>query len=101
MKSAMLLEKRTNADADADGALQNDRSDLTMKWLRSTFSDWAAESTSDPREVCEQALAHNRQDKAEAAYFRTDLFEKRRAMMEEWAEYARSMKADKKQISGP
>lgn len=63
------------------------RSDLTMHGFRSTFRDWAAESTNYPREVCEQALAHNRQDKAEAAYFRTDLFDKRRAMMDEWAEY--------------
>lgn len=65
-----------------------ERSDLTMHGFRSTFRDWAAESTSYPREVCEQALAHNRQDKAEAAYFRTDLFDKRREMMEEWAAYA-------------
>jgi integrase len=70
------------------------RSDLTMHGFRSTFRDWAAESTSYPREVCEQALAHNRQDKAEAAYFRTDLFDKRRAMMEEWATYSCSIKAD-------
>jgi integrase len=77
------------------------RSDLTMHGFRSTFRDWAAESTSYPREVCEQALSHNRQDKAEAAYFRSDLFDKRRAMMEEWAEYACLITADKKQISGP
>jgi integrase len=50
------------------------RSDLTMHGFRLTFKDWAAEATSCPREVCEQALAHNRQDMAEAAYFRTDLF---------------------------
>jgi integrase len=77
------------------------RTDLTIHGFRSTFRDWAAEATSYPREVCEQALAHNRQDKAEAAYFRTDLFEKRRAMMEEWAIYGCSIKADEKQISGP
>jgi integrase len=77
------------------------RSDLTMHGFRSTFRNWVAESTSYPREVCGQALAHNRQDKAEAAYFRTDLFDKRRAMMEEWAEYAYSINADKKKIIGP
>ncbi|MBD8825777.1 tyrosine-type recombinase/integrase [Pseudomonas sp. CFBP 13602] len=77
------------------------RGDLTIHGFRSTFRDWSAEATSYPREVCEQALAHNRQDKAEAAYFRTDLFEKRRAMMEEWAEYGCSVKADKTQTSGP
>ncbi|MBD8755411.1 integrase arm-type DNA-binding domain-containing protein [Pseudomonas coleopterorum] len=78
-----------------------ERGDLTIHGFRSTFRDWSAEATSYPREVCEQALAHNRQDKAEAAYFRTDLFEKRRAMMEEWAEYGFSIETDKKQISGP
>jgi len=61
--------------------------DLTMHGFRSTFRDWSAESTQYPREVCEQALAHVRQDKAEAAYFRGDLFEKRRAMMEDWARF--------------
>lgn len=64
------------------------RSDLTVHGFRSTFRDWAAESTHYPREVCEQALAHTRKDKAEAAYFRGDLFEKRRAMMDDWARYA-------------
>ncbi|MBK5355409.1 tyrosine-type recombinase/integrase [Pseudomonas sp. TH41] len=64
------------------------REDLTMHGFRSTFRDWAAESTNYPREVCEQALAHVRQDKAEAAYFRGDLFDKRRALMTDWAEYA-------------
>jgi integrase len=63
------------------------RDDLTMHGFRSTFRDWSAESTQYPREVCEQALAHVRLDKAEAAYFRGDLFEKRRAMMEDWAMY--------------
>ncbi|MET3717432.1 integrase arm-type DNA-binding domain-containing protein [Pseudomonas sp. PvP001] len=78
-----------------------ERGDLTIHGFRSTFRDWAAESTSYPREVCEQALAHNRQDKAEAAYFRTDLFDKRRAMMDEWAKYACLIKAESKQTSGP
>jgi len=64
------------------------REDLTMHGFRSTFRDWAAESTSYPREVCELALAHSRQDKVEAAYFRGDLFEKRQSMMNDWAVYA-------------
>lgn len=63
------------------------RTDLTMHGFRSTFRDWAAESTQYPREVCELALAHVRQDKVEAAYFRGDLFEKRQAMMSDWAVY--------------
>lgn len=70
------------------------RTDLTMHGFRSTFRDWAAESTQYPREVCEQALAHVRQDKTEAAYFRGDLFEKRQAMMSDWAVFVNKTAAE-------
>jgi hypothetical protein len=53
------------------------RDDLTVHGFRSSFRDWAAECTTYPREVCEMALAHAISDKAEAAYRRGDLFEKR------------------------
>ena len=53
--------------------------------FRSSFRDWAAECTDAPREVCELALAHVNTDRVEAAYRRTDLFERRRALMEQWA----------------
>ena len=66
------------------------RGDLTMHGFRSTFRDWAAERTLYPREVCEMALAHRIADGAEAAYWRGDMFEKRRALMAEWAHYAMS-----------
>lgn len=55
--------------------------------FRSTFRDWAAERTNYPREAAEMALAHTIEDKVEAAYRRGDLFEKRRAMMAEWAKF--------------
>lgn len=55
--------------------------------FRSSFRDWAGEQTSFPREVCEFALAHVIKDKAEAAYARSDLFEKRRHLMNEWFAY--------------
>ena len=55
--------------------------------LRSTFRDWAGERTSYPGDVVEAALAHARSDKTEAAYFRSDLFDKRRRMMAEWAAF--------------
>ena len=55
--------------------------------FRSSFRDWAAEKTDHPREVVEAALAHVVQNKVEAAYMRTDLFERRRRLMEDWAEY--------------
>ena len=63
------------------------RGDYVPHGFRSSFRDWAAEQTSFPREVAEAALAHVNADKTEAAYQRGDLFEKRRRMMEAWAQY--------------
>jgi integrase len=63
------------------------RSDLTVHGFRSTFRDWAAETTNYPREVAEAALAHVISDKTEAAYRRGDLFEKRRKLLQTWADY--------------
>lgn len=64
------------------------RGDITAHGFRSTFRDWAGETTSFPREVIEAALAHRLKNKAEAAYARGDLFAKRRQLMETWAAYA-------------
>src|SRR5262249_6050798 len=61
--------------------------DITTHGFRSTFRDWAAERTSFPREVAEMALAHTIPSAVEAAYRRGDLFEKRRKLMEAWAEF--------------
>ena len=55
--------------------------------FRSSFRDWAAEKTAFPRAVMEAALAHRVADEVEAAYFRTDLLEKRRELMEQWANF--------------
>ena len=55
--------------------------------FRSTFRDWAAEETNHPREVIEAALAHVVRDKVEAAYARSDLFERRRLLMRDWSAY--------------
>jgi integrase len=63
------------------------RPDLTAHGFRSTFRDWAAESTGHPSEVVEMALAHAVGDKVEAAYRRGDLFEKRRKLMDDWGAY--------------
>ena len=54
--------------------------------FRSTFRDWAGETRPEGREVVEAALAHTIKDKAEAAYARSDLLEKRRPLMNAWAE---------------
>ena len=55
--------------------------------FRSSFRDWAAEETDHPREVIEAALAHVVRNKVEAAYARSDLFERRRILMNDWARY--------------
>ena len=55
--------------------------------FRSSFRDWAAECSDAPRDVCELALAHVNSDRVEAAYRRSDLFERRRLLMQEWAAY--------------
>jgi integrase len=60
--------------------------DITVHGFRSTFRDWCAEATNYPREVAEAALAHANPNRTEAAYRRGDLFERRRTLMEDWAE---------------
>ena len=66
-------------------------SHCTPHGFRSSFRDWAEERTNHPRSVTEAALAHQIKDKVEAAYRRTDLFEKRRKLMNQWAAFAVSM----------
>jgi integrase len=61
--------------------------DVTVHGFRSSFRDWAGNETSSPREVVETALAHVIGDKAEQAYRRSDALEKRRRLMEAWAQY--------------
>ena len=53
--------------------------------FRSSFRDWAAEQTNTPREVVEAALAHTVRNPTEAAYARSDLFARRRGLMDDWA----------------
>ncbi|MCY4025053.1 MAG: integrase arm-type DNA-binding domain-containing protein [Acidobacteria bacterium] len=79
------------------GKLQDDKRMLrVLQWhgvaavphgFRSSFRDWAAEETDHPREVIEAALAHVVRNPVEAAYARSDLFERRRRLMDEWAAY--------------
>lgn len=63
------------------------RDDLTAHGFRSTFRDWAAEQTRHPSDVVEMALAHAISNQTEAAYRRGDLFEKRKRLMDDWADY--------------
>ena len=67
--------------------LQNLKIAAVPHGFRSSFRDWAAEETNHPREVVEAALAHVVGNRTEAAYARSDLFERRRRLMDEWAAY--------------
>lgn len=66
----------------------------TVHGFRSTFRDWAAETTAYPREVVEMALAHAIENKAEAAYRRGNLLAKRSRLMEDWATYCAVVRAE-------
>lgn len=107
-----LLRKRWNErTSDAGLVFSNDGekpiSDMTMTKLlrddgikgvtvhgfRSAFTDWVAEKTRFPKEVADKALAHKLPNQVEAAYRRTDFFEKRRNLMARWAEYLEKVPA--------
>ncbi len=61
--------------------------DITVHGFRSTFRDWAADCTEVAREVAEACLAHTQGNKAEQAYWRSDMIEKRRVLIEDWARF--------------
>ncbi|MGH1571372.1 tyrosine-type recombinase/integrase [Methylobacterium sp. P31] len=63
------------------------RANMTVHGFRSSFRDWAGECTSFPRDLAEMALAHTVGDATERAYRRSDLFEKRRDLMDAWAQH--------------
>jgi integrase len=71
----------------------NDGRPIVVHGFRSTFRDWCEEATSTPRAVSEAALAHSVESKVEAAYHRTDHFEKRRILMGQWASHCLPIKA--------
>jgi len=63
-----------------------DRTDITVHGFRSAFRDWAGDETTFPRELAEAALAHTL-GKTERAYRRSDALERRRALMQDWADW--------------
>ena len=67
--------------------------DITVHGFRSGFRDWCGDATSFPREVAEAALAHKVGDAVERAYRRSDALEKRRKLMQAWADYVGAAKA--------
>ena len=72
---------------DLDGRLKTLGIGAVPHGFRSSFRDWVAECTDTPHTVMEAALAHAVRDKEEAAYGRSNLVERRRVSMEQWAEY--------------
>jgi integrase len=79
--------------------LRRMKTPCTVHGFRSTFRDWAGETTAFPREVIEHAMAHQLKDRAEAAYARGDLFIKRIALMKTWAEFLSNSPAKGKDIT--
>ncbi|MBX3583388.1 MAG: integrase arm-type DNA-binding domain-containing protein [Rhizobiaceae bacterium] len=67
--------------------------DVTVHGFRSSFRDWCGDATAFPREVAEAALAHKVGDETERAYRRSDAVEKRRKLMQAWADYIGSATA--------
>jgi integrase len=65
----------------------------TVHGFRSTFRDWAAETTAHPNHVVEQALAHSIGSAVERAYRRGDLFAKRTRLMADWARFCAAQPA--------
>ena len=70
------------------------RGNLTGHGFRSTFRVWCAEQTNFPSEVAEAALAHTVSDKVIAAYVRTTFFDRRRKLMQAWAQFTAQLPAD-------
>jgi integrase len=65
---------------------------FTVHGSRSTFRDWAAETGNYDQNMVEFALAHQLPTRSQAAYFRSDLFDKRKILMDDWAEFVTSKK---------
>jgi integrase len=75
------------SDMTLTKAVRDLKVDCTVHGFRSTFRDWAAEQTDYPGEIAEAALAHSNPNVVEAAYRRTDFFDKRRELMEQWGNF--------------
>ena len=67
---------------------------VTAHGFRSSFRDWVSETTNFPGELAEAALAHAIENKAEAAYRRGNLLEKRRGLMDAWGDYCAGGRAN-------
>lgn len=81
------VEEKPLSDATLLKLVRENGYDIDIHGFRSSFRTWTQEKTTFPREVAEAALAHVIKDKSEAAYARSELMEKRRALGEAWATY--------------
>lgn len=90
------LHERKHKD-DGIGWIDSDSRTITVHGFRSTFRDWAAENTNFENIVVEMALAHTVGAAVERAYRRGDLLERRRELMQAWANYV-TQAADAKVI---
>ncbi|WP_076522985.1 tyrosine-type recombinase/integrase [Paracoccus saliphilus] len=80
-------KNRPLSDVALSGRVKELGYDATVHGFRTSFRTWTQERTAFPREICESALAHLVGDEVERAYARSDLLEKRRELMEAWADY--------------
>ena len=91
MSSGDLIFPTVRGKLMMDNALSKPLRDLGIAAVphgfRSSFRDWAAERTATPTAVVEAALAHRVSNKVEAAYFRSDLLDKRRELMQAWSDF--------------
>lgn len=78
---------KTLSDMTLSKLMKEQGIDAVPHGFRSSFRDWAGEATHHAREIIEFALAHVISDKAEAAYARSDLFEKRKVLMADWSDF--------------
>lgn len=81
------------SDVALNKTLHSVAPDVTVHGFRSSFRDWGAETTAYPSAVLEAALAHVNQNQVEAAYQRSDLFAKRRELMQAWGDHCRILTA--------
>ena len=85
---------RAMSDSTLSKLLKENAIEGTPHGMRSAFRDFASERTNTPHAVMEAALAHAIPNKAEAAYARSDLLDKRRTLMDAWARYLAAERAD-------
>jgi integrase len=86
-RQSELIFSQVSRNALVNLLRQMGQQSATAHGFRSSFRDWAAETTSYPNHVVEMALAHAVSNAVEAAYRRGDLFEKRRRLMDEWGRF--------------